>query len=66
MLAEYNNGHGVCIYLKDNLCTIYDIRPDICNTDTMYSLCFKDIMSEKEFIELNLKACSGLLKSQIP
>jgi Fe-S-cluster containining protein len=62
MLVKYNNGHGVCVFLKDNLCTIYSKRPDICNINMMYSLYFKNIMSEEEFVVANLEACSKLLK----
>jgi Fe-S-cluster containining protein len=62
MLAKYNNGHGICIYLRDNLCTIYTKRPDACNINTMYFSYFKNMMSEKEFIVFNLKACLELKK----
>ena len=31
-------GDGACLYLtKDNLCEIYDTRPEICNVKTMYN-----------------------------
>jgi len=29
---------GACLYLtEDNLCSIYDTRPEICNVKTMYN-----------------------------
>jgi Fe-S-cluster containining protein len=37
-LKEYNRGDGVCKHLtSDNLCSIYETRPEICNTKKMYS-----------------------------
>jgi Fe-S-cluster containining protein len=56
-LAEYDSGNGVCIYLKDNLCSIYEIRPDICNVHKMYSLYFKKHMTQKEYLRKNMDAC---------
>ena len=30
-------GDGACLYLtEDNLCEIYDTRPELCNVKTMY------------------------------
>jgi Fe-S-cluster containining protein len=62
-LSEYDSGNGVCRYLKNNLCEIYDERPMICNVEEMYHLVFKDTMTESEFIAENLKVCCGLAKT---
>lgn len=54
-------GDGRCIYLTDdNLCDIYDIRPDICNVDRMYEIHFKYIMTREEYDCYNTKACKIL------
>jgi len=57
ILSEYDNGNGVCRYLENNLCSIYENRPLICNTDEMYRLYFREIMTEKEFVTINMEAC---------
>jgi Fe-S-cluster containining protein len=59
-LSEYDNGDGVCIFLKDNSCAIYQDRPDICNVEKMYRLYFKDDMTEEVFIKKNLDACKKI------
>jgi Fe-S-cluster containining protein len=56
-LSEYDNGSGVCIFLKNDLCSIYQNRPDICNVEKMYLLYFKDYMTEEEYISKNMDAC---------
>ena len=36
-LKEFDSGNGKCVHLMDNnLCEIYDTRPDICNVSKMY------------------------------
>ncbi len=57
ILSEYDNGNGVCRYLENNLCSIYENRPLICNTDEMYRSYFREIMTEKEFVTINMEAC---------
>jgi Fe-S-cluster containining protein len=56
-LSDFDEGNGVCRYLRDNLCDIYENRPLICNAEAMYLKYFKDIMSEEEFISANQEAC---------
>ncbi|MBR0150509.1 MAG: YkgJ family cysteine cluster protein [Synergistaceae bacterium] len=56
-LQHLDNGNGVCVHLHDNLCTIYESRPMICNTSQMYNAFFKSIMTPEEFIDMNLQAC---------
>ena len=49
-LAGFDPGDGVCIHLtKDNLCEIYEQRPDICNVETMYRLHFQKIMTREVY-----------------
>ena len=47
-------------YLKDNICTIYDHRPTICNVDLMYEKYYKEYMSKEKFYELNSQVCTKL------
>lgn len=53
-----DGGTGMCRYFDPhtNLCTIYPIRPLICNIDEGYRLFFSHIPYE-EFIEKNRHAC---------
>jgi Fe-S-cluster containining protein len=56
-LSDFDRGNGVCRYLKNNLCAIYDKRPAICNTREMYNMLFQALMTEDEFVIENLKSC---------
>ena len=58
-LAAFDRGNGVCIHLKDNLCSIYESRPDICNVEKMYVF-FKEQMSEEEYLQLMSNSCKVL------
>ena len=58
-LAAFDRGDGVCIHLKDNLCSIYESRPDICNVEKMYVF-FKEQMSEEEYLQLMSDSCKVL------
>ena len=57
---------GSCIYLgEDNLCTVYDERPDICNVDIMYDKLLKnggDVMNitKIDYFKTQNKACNIL------
>ena len=48
--------------LTDNLCSIYESRPDICNVEKMYDF-FKAQMSEEEYCQLMTESCKALKKS---
>lgn len=58
---------GACIYLtKDNLCEIYDKRPELCNVKTQYSRKLEDgeinkNMSELDYYKDSTKACHILI-----
>jgi Fe-S-cluster containining protein len=58
-MRDYHSGDGVCMYLRDNLCSIYKRRPDICNLEKVYSSCFRG-MSRKDFYCVTLKSCCEL------
>lgn len=57
---ELNRGDGVCIHLKDNLCSIYETRPILCRVDESYEYYFKELYSKQEYYELNYKACKKI------
>jgi Fe-S-cluster containining protein len=45
---------------KDNLCSIYETRPLVCNVDKGYEAFFSKVMSKEEFNKLNRKICITL------
>lgn len=64
-LSEYHDGDGVCRYLVDNKCSIYELRPDICNVDYVYKTFFSEIYSLQEFYELNYYVCNELKSDKL-
>lgn len=59
-LAEYDMGNGTCKYLKHNLCSIYDRRPDTCRVDVMYTIKYSRLFSKEDFFRQNLLVCKQL------
>jgi len=60
-LANFDRGDGVCIYLQDdNLCSIYDHRPEICNVELMYERVFSNYCSKEDFFRMNEKQCKKI------
>lgn len=60
-LSQYDCGNGRCQYLtENNLCGIYENRPDICNVDKMYELHFESIMTKEEYYKKNFEGCKEL------
>lgn len=60
-LKAFDTGNGTCRYLINNLCSIYENRPEICCVDLMYERYFSDKMTRDEFYKLNKKGCVELL-----
>ena len=57
-----DRGDGVCKYLdKNNLCMIYEFRPEICRVDKMYKR-YKNTMTWDEYLELSYESCDKLRK----
>ncbi|MDR1458754.1 MAG: YkgJ family cysteine cluster protein [Bacteroidales bacterium] len=54
-----HQSNGVCNYLKKNLCSIYDDRPDFCDFKRWYKY-YKATMSEKEYYERVKYNCDQL------
>ncbi|APC39653.1 YkgJ family cysteine cluster protein [Clostridium estertheticum] len=55
-LTAFDNGYGICTFLINNLCSIYDTRPEICQVDKMYKNLFT-YMDKDTFYWKNLKIC---------
>lgn len=65
-LADFDSGDGRCIHLLDNnLCDIYEERPDICNVSKMYKQSFSKLMSEEDFIKMNVEGCTEIKKKYL-
>ena len=61
-LAAFDRGDGACRHLtNDNLCEIYDSRPDICNVEKMYPA-FASEMSKDEYYQRMTESCIHLKK----
>lgn len=60
LYRNMHNGDGICIYLKGNLCSIYQSRPLICRIDDAYDVFFKEKMTLEEYYKLNKEACEHL------
>lgn len=61
-----DRGDGVCKYLDEqtHLCSIYDSRPDFCDTNMYYEKEYKNKMSWDEFVELCRSGCKELQKNK--
>lgn len=60
LYAELDRGDGVCKYLSENLCSIYESRPLLCRVDESYEKFFKEVMSIEEYYRINLDVCKKL------
>jgi Fe-S-cluster containining protein len=59
-----DRGDGVCRYFDDqqNICSIYENRPEICNVRVMYEKHYQSQFNWSEFVLVNQKACEALLE----
>lgn len=57
---ELDNGFGQCKYLHENLCSIYENRPPLCNSSWVYEHFFSDTYSWNEYITLITQQCTAL------
>lgn len=60
LYKDLHNGNGICRYLKENECTIYENRPLICRIDESYEAFFKSELSYDKYMELNYECCKLL------
>lgn len=65
-LQVYNFPHkikpnGSCEHLLDNnLCAIYEIRPDICRVDKTWETHYSTVMSKSDYYKKSEAICSDL------
>ncbi|MCI4411924.1 MAG: YkgJ family cysteine cluster protein [Thiotrichales bacterium] len=62
-----DRGDGCCWHYDDNTrqCSIYAERPSICRVDEQYAINYRNIMTWKTFVELNLLSCETLRAKDI-
>lgn len=62
VFGPLDRGDGICRFLDNvsNRCTIYEHRPEICNTDVLYEKYFSDVITREEYDALNAAACEKL------
>lgn len=60
LYKDLDRGDGVCKYLKDNLCSIYNNRPLLCRIDESWKQFYSSEMTLECFYELNYKGCEKL------
>lgn len=59
-----NNGTGECKYLNKNICTIYNKRPDICNTSWVYEHYYKDDYTWEEYEKILWELCKKIKEGE--
>lgn len=63
-----DRGDGACVYLKDNLCSIYDTRPELCNMEKMWVKRNRELdlevrgITKKDYFKLNNEVCNQMIK----
>lgn len=57
---DLDRGDGICKFLVDNLCSIYEDRPLLCRVDDAYNEYFKNSMTLEEYYKENYKICNIL------
>ena len=60
MYKKLHNGNGICKFLKDTECTIYESRPLICRVSESYNVFFKDMVSYEDYLRLTYDCCERL------
>ncbi len=62
LYRDLDRGDGVCKYLNENLCSIYEVRPLLCRIDDSYVAYFNNFMSKEDYYRLNNEICNKLKK----
>lgn len=64
-----DRGDGACVHLgPDNLCTIYETRPEVCNMEKMYEKRLKDNpetmekLGKKGYFAFNNLVCNAMME----
>lgn len=63
-----DRGDGCCLHYEERskLCSIYEVRPDICRVDVQFKSNYQKSMDWVQFVNLNLQACELLRNSTPP
>lgn len=64
LYKELDRGDGICKYLENNKCSIYEKRPLLCRVDESYEKYFSEIYTLDEYYKLNYKVCESLKKEE--
>jgi uncharacterized protein len=63
-LRHLDRGDGTCIHLtEENKCSIYETRPEICNTKIQYAKKWSKWMTWDSYVDYSEKVCKILEKS---
>lgn len=58
---KLDDGTGKCIYLVNNMCSIYEVRPLLCNHEKLFELYYKDLFdSIYDYEEYLHKQCKKI------
>ena len=62
LYADLDRGDGICRYLdiSNDLCSIYNKRPLMCNVDRFYREILKETMSIDDYYKKNYMVCKTL------
>lgn len=57
-----DRGDGICRHFNEsnNLCSIYETRPEVCNVAVMYQKHYQDSYDWHSFVEINQIICQKL------
>lgn len=64
LYKDLDRGDGVCQYLTENLCSIYDNRPLLCRVDDCYDVFFHKYMKRDEYYQMNMIECQKLKNTE--
>jgi len=66
-----DRGDGACTYLtEDNLCSIYETRPELCNMQKMWQKRNQELdlesrgINKKEYFKINSGVCNDMMKEE--
>jgi len=65
LYKELDRGDGVCKYLEENICSIYNERPLLCRVDESYNAFFKNQYSKEEYYKKNYEMCNLLRNKKV-
>jgi Fe-S-cluster containining protein len=54
---KFNQETGVCEMLVNNRCSVYNNRPGICNSETVYNAVYKGVVTPGQYQKLVETSC---------